>query len=215
MSWKNRSTRLLPAAVLILTGLAAHGWAADGSPAAFQRSYQFEATGDLRGALDALEKVGPEQELRYTLCLRRAWLNYCLGDHRKAIESYGLASQRAPSAVEPLLGLMLPQMAIRLWRDAEQTGRRVLKLDPKSYLGQSRLAWTLYNLGRYPEAEKTYAAVLEGYPADVEMRVGLGWALLKQSKLAEARREFAVVLAIAPTHLSASQGMQATGVPAP
>jgi tetratricopeptide (TPR) repeat protein len=215
MKWKRRSTRSLAAVVLTITGLAAQSWAADGSPAAFQRSYQLEAAGDLRAALEALDKVGPAQELQYTLRLRQAWLNYSLGDHRKAIEAYGLASQRAPLAVEPLLGLTLPQIALRLWRDAEQTCRRVLKLDPKNYLGQSRLAWTLYNLGRYQEAEAAYAAVLAGYPADVEMRAGLGWALLKQSKVAQARQEFSFILAIAPTHLSASQGLQATGVPAP
>lgn len=202
-----RLTTMSAAALAMLLALPAPARADD--PGAYTKSYTLETQGRPRKALGALDAVSTAGKKTYFYNLRRAWLLYSSGDYQASIKSYRKASSLAPKAIEPLLGMMLPQMALRLWSDTADTARKVLRLDPKNYLARSRLAYSLYNLGRYADAEAAYRAVLEGYPGDIEMKAGLGWALLKQGKTAEAVRVFDAILAVAPAHASANTGARA------
>ena len=96
----------------------------------------------------------------------------------------------------------IASVAIGLW---------LLKIDPASYLGNLRLAFAVYNLGRYPEAATLYRRLGEMYPSDVDVRDGLGWSLLKMGKPAEAAVELRAVLEVAPRNALALDGMKAAG----
>jgi tetratricopeptide (TPR) repeat protein len=178
-------------------------------PQAYQDSYDLEARGAFDGALVALRKAPASEQTTYVFKLRQAWLQYLTGRHDAAIGTYRQAIALMPKAVEPRLGLMLPQIALRRWLDVEKSAREVLAMDPKNYLASSRLAWALYNLGRYPEAEKQYRAVLDGYPSDIEMQAGLGWSLLQAGQGEAAAGIFTQVLRVAPRHRSAADGVRA------
>ena len=178
---------------------------------ALQKSYALEAKGSYTQALAALDTVPGAEKARYVVLLRRGWLLYLNARYDDAIAAYRKAIDAEPSAVEPKLGIMLPQMAALRWVDAEKSAREVLAIEPKCYTGMSRLAWIQYNLGRYADAEKTYRTVVRAYPSDVEMRAGLGWSLLKLGKADEAAKAFREVLAISPTHTSAQQGLATLG----
>ena len=134
---------------------------------------------------------------------------YLLGRHWDSIEAYRAAIKLEPKAVEPRLGLMLPEMALLLWLDAIATGKTVVELDPLNYLANSRMAWANYSLGRYAQAERLYRTLLGAYPSDYEMRAGLGWSLLKQGKYGAAASEFDAVLTIVPDYLAAQEGRKA------
>ena len=136
---------------------------------------------------------------------------YCLGKYQDAIDSYGVAVSKQPKSVEPLLGLMLPQMALRLWQDAEKTGTSALAIDPLNYSANSRLAWTLYNLGRYQDAANAYQKMLELYPSDVDMQSGLGWSQYMLGKTDVAAEHFRAVLKRSPSNVSATDGLAACG----
>ncbi len=179
----------------------------------YTRSYELEASGDYPGAVAALDKLPSEDRKTYYYHLRRGWLLYLAARSWDSIEEYRKAVKLRPGAVEPLLGLMQPQMALRLWLDAKKTGERVIALDPQSYLANSRLAWIHYSLGRFADAEVYYRKVLGAYPGDLEMRAGLGWSLFQQGKRAFAQDEFKAVLRVAPEHASAQEGIVACANP--
>jgi len=185
----------------------ADGGAADG----FQRSYDSEAAGKIPDAVAALDALPSPQKDGYVAQLRRGWLLYRLGKHTEAIGAYGRAIALEPRSIEARTGVLLPAMALRRWADVESGAREVLRLDAGNYLGNLRLAFALYNLGRYPESASVYKHLAESYPSDVEVRGGLGWALLKGGKAAEAASEFRAVLEIAPKNALAADGLKAAG----
>ena len=208
MSAKRWTTLLLLVAA-IGCGVAqaeAEGGAAD----QFQRSYDAEAVGRVEDALAAIDAAPAPQHDGYVAELRRGWLLYRLGRHAPSIEAYARAIALEPRSVEARVGVLLPAMALRRWADVEGGAREALKIDPQNYLGTLRLAFAVYNLGRYPEAAATYKRLAEMYPSDVDVRAGLGWALFKMGKSAEAAAEFRTVLGVAPKNALALDGLKAT-----
>ncbi|MCA9705314.1 MAG: tetratricopeptide repeat protein [Myxococcales bacterium] len=195
---------LVLALLLLLPTLAS---AADAVGERYRSSYAHEAKGEYVEALAELDALPKPERSTYAYHLRRGWLLYLLGRHWDSIESYRAAGKLHPRAIEPLLGLMLPEAALLLWLDVLATGRLVQKEDRSNYLALSRMAWASYSLGRYADAEGLYARLLELYPADVEMRAGLGWSQLQQGRRSAARASFEAVLRIAPDHVTARQGL--------
>jgi tetratricopeptide (TPR) repeat protein len=180
--------------------------------ARLQESYELEAVGKTQDALGALERIEPSAR-SYVVHLRRGWLLYLLGRHGEAVAPYEQAIAAAPKAVEPRLGVMLPLMAERRWLDASVHAQKVLERDPGNYLASSRLAFSLYNLGRFGDALPHYLRMVEAYPSDVEMRNGVGWTLLKLGRGKESAQAFREVLQVSPKNASALEGLQALGVP--
>jgi len=174
----------------------------------YRRSYAAEARGDVEGALEPLERLGPAGA-GYVAQLRKGWLLYLAGRHAPAAEHYLRAAALEPAAVEPRLGAMLPLMALRRWKDAERLGEEVLALAPNDFLATSRLAWVHYNQAQWAEAEALYRRALAAYPASAEMLAGLGWTLLKQGRHREARTALEAALAFAPDHQVARDGLAA------
>ncbi len=176
----------------------------------YKKSYQLEAAGKAPAALKALQRCPAAQQKTYFYQARLGWLRYLAADYPGAITAYKKATSLEPRAIEPVLGIMLPQIALRRWKDVAASARSVLRKDAKNFLAQSRLAWALYNLGRFAESTRVYRRVLELYPANLEMRSGLGWAQLKQGKAAAAKQTFGSVLAVSPQNRVALDGMAAS-----
>ncbi len=195
------------AAALMLVLAASVSRASDEQQSTFERSVALEGEQKIQEALEALNKATGPQVHTYIMELRRGWLYYLLGKYEESVTSYRRAIKQEPQSVEALLGVMLPQMALRKWVDAEKTGLAVTRLDPQSYLGNSRLAYIYYNLTRYKESAQHYARVLTHFPADIEMRSGYAWALFKQGKYQLAKAEFQAILAISPNYQAALAGI--------
>ena len=174
---------------------------------AFLASYRAESAGKFDAALSALDALPPNRQGSYTVLLRRGWLAYCGGHHADAVGFYTKAVAAAPESVEPRLGLLLPQMALRRWLDVEKTAREVLTRDPGSYLGQMRLGLAQYSVGKFSDAEVSYGKVLALHPADLEARSGLAWALLRQHKDGVAEGHFKTILELSPQHAAANEGL--------
>jgi tetratricopeptide (TPR) repeat protein len=184
-----------------------------GAPELFAKSYDSEAKGKVAEALAALDGMPAAQRDGYVAQLRRGWLLYELGKHVESIDAYAKAVALAPKSVEARVGVLLPAMALHRWADVEGGAREVVKLDAGNYLANLRLAFAVYNLGRYPEAAGIYGKLAESYPSDVDVRAGFGWSLLKMGKATEAAAEFRGVLDVAPHHALAADGLKATGAP--
>lgn len=172
----------------------------------WQQSYDREATGDVAGALAALRGL-PERSQGYLFQVRRGWLLYLLGRHTEAVASYRLAIRAQPDAVEPRLGILMPLMAARRWREAEQEARQALRRDRDNHLAMRRMALCLYQLGRFDDAERVYRRVLELHPSDLEMLEGIGWCQLRRGEAAAAAASFREVLAVSPRSAGAAAGL--------
>jgi tetratricopeptide (TPR) repeat protein len=182
---------------------------AAGPTDALSVSFQLEAAGNLAGALRSSREAADKDPKHYFARLRVAFLELSLKDYEAAERDYARAAGLAPEAVEPLLGRQQALLALARYKDAEAVGRAVIARDPNSYLGNSRLAWALFNLKRYDAAAKFYAAVLALYPGDLEMLTGLGYAQLRGGRKREAAESFRGVLSIVKNHPRARQGLAA------
>lgn len=185
---------------------------ADDAATAFQASYDAEAKGKYAEAIQQLDRAGAPVREGYVWYLRKGWLQYLAGQHSQSVDAYRQAQAKAPRAIEPQLGVLLPLIASRRFADAEKAATALLALDPHNGTALGKLAWARYNLGRYGDAADAYRKVLADYPSDVDMRAGLGWSLLKLGKSAEAADEFRAVLQVAPKHTSAKAGLDTLGM---
>ena len=209
------SAAVLATAVIATIAIAIAGApalaAASDNARLYQESYGFEAIGDYAAAIEALHGVTGKQRETYFHHLRLGWLHYNAGAYDASMTAYRAAISLEPGAVEPYLGLLLPQMARRAWKEAVKTARLALERDPKNLVAQSRLAWAYYSQGRYPEAEEAYRATLAMHPANLEMRAGLRWSLLVRGQHAPAEAEFRRILDVSPAYPSALAGIAKLG----
>ena len=180
----------------------------------FKRSYQEEAAGRMTAALEALNALPDSDRASYLALLRRGWLLYQAGRHADAIAAYSQALAKEPASIEARLGRLLPRMALRQWPAVEAGAKEVVELDPVNYLGGLRLAYAVYNQGRFADAERLYRRTLARYPSDAELRAGVGWSLLKARRPAEARQMFVEALAAAPDSALILKGLHACDQPA-
>ena len=177
----------------------------------FRESYLAEATKNYSTALALTKEILSKGHDTYVVRLRLGWLYYLNGRYQESVKEYSRAISMAKGAIEPKLGILLPLMAQRRWKDAIRIAREVLKQAPSNYAAQSRLAYCYYQLGRYRDAEGWYRKALTNFPSKVEMKAGLAWSLLKQSRPKEAKRLFEEVLQVAPDYESAKEGLRLIG----
>lgn len=176
-------------------------------PQLYQQSYDLEAVADYQGSLDAMSAMPFTERGQFVFQLRRGWLLYLLGDFDGSVDAYVSAAETEPDAIEVMLGVQLPQIALRRWQDVRDTSEAILAVDPLNYTARRRLGLALYSLGRYADAERVYRDVLRHYPSDVEMRAGLGWSLLMQGDEAGAERAFREVLRVSPNQAGVAEAM--------
>jgi tetratricopeptide (TPR) repeat protein len=174
----------------------------------FKTSYREEAAGRMRPALDALSALPERDRQSYLALLRRAWLLYRDGRHPESVGAYAAALAKEPASLEARLGQLLPRMALKQWPEVEAGAKAVLELDPASYLGGLRLAWAVFNQGRFAEAERLYRRTLARYPSDADLRAGVAWSLLRAAKRTEATRMFVEALAAAPDSPAILDGLR-------
>ena len=208
------TTARLCCSVLLLASLAAPRPAAAAPPdervaALYRASYQLEAKGDAAGALGKMAEIRAAAGATYFVVVRTAWLQYLAGSFGAAASSYREAMRLEPKAVESKLGLTLPLLAQKRWRDLERACRDVLALDPGNATARARLAHTLYSIGNFPDAATTYRKLVAEYPAVLDHQTGLGWALLRMGRRAEAHRLFQAVLLVSPDNPNAKAGLAA------
>jgi Flp pilus assembly protein TadD len=175
----------------------------------YRESYQLEAKGDAAGALGKMNEIRAATGATYFVVVRTAWLQHLAGSFVPAVASYREAARLEPKAVEPKLGLTLPLLAQKRWRELERACRDVLALDGGNALARARLAHAHYSAGNYPDAATTYRKLVAEYPSNLDHKTGLGWALLRMGRRAEARQLFEAALAVSPDNPNAKQGLAA------
>lgn len=177
-------------------------------PTLFENSFTYEAQENYAGALNSMLQVLRLDGQNYTAALRAGWLAYLSQDYARSAAYYTKAILLAPTAVEPLLGYLLPLMAEGKWQTAESVARSILTIDPDNYSAGSKLAYCLFSQGKYRESQDYYRKIITLYPADIDMKLGLAWACLKGQDVQEAKRIFRQVLNVRPNNPSALAGIE-------
>lgn len=180
--------------------------AQDDPASLYRASYAAEANRNYAGAIAPMRTLEASSST-YFVKARLGWLYYLAGEYSTAVVYYRAAAAAAPAAVEPRLGVTLPLMAQKTWRDLDRACRDVLQLDANNAVARARLAYAQYMSGNYPDSATTYRKLIEEYPAELDHQTGLGWALVKMGKLSEAKQIFAQVLVVSPDNASAKAGM--------
>jgi tetratricopeptide (TPR) repeat protein len=173
----------------------------------YRESYVLEAKRDYTGALTKARDARAAGGNAYFSAIRIGWLEYLQGDFKASIASYSEAVATDPKAIEAKLGLTLPLLAQRNWRELERACSAVLAVDGRNATALARLGLAQYSAGNFSGAEATYRRLTEDYPSEMDYRTGLGWALLKLGKSAEAKAIFDGVLAVSPDNVNAKAGL--------
>jgi tetratricopeptide (TPR) repeat protein len=186
-----------------IAALALQAVPAKAQEAVWQSSYAYEAAGKYVDAMAVLESAaanGPDAELKL---LRRGWLYYLPGRMDESIREYRLAIERNPKSVDARLGLTLPLLATKRWREAEQAARAVLELAPNSYVGQVRLAIAQEGLQDWGGMLKTAMSLTSSFPSDATAFVYLARANSGLAKRSDAVAAYNAVLVRSPGQLEA------------
>lgn len=187
----------------VAAALGAQMTVAVAQEAVWQNSYQFETVGKYTEALMAIDPVwasGPEAELKL---LRRGWLLYSAGKFDESIREYRLAIERNPKSIDARLGLCLPMLASKRWREADQAARAVLDMASNHYTALVRLAVAQEGQQDWAALLKTASTLVTGYPSDATAYVYQARAQAWLGKRTEALAAYTAVLARYPGHLEA------------
>jgi len=171
--------------------------------ALWQNSYQLETAGKYAEALAAIDTIpanGPDAELKL---LRRGWLYYLPGNFNESIREYRLAIDRNGRSIDARLGLTLPLLAAKRWREAEQSARAALDISPNNYTALLRLAIAQEGQSDWAGMAKTAALLTSGYTTDASAYVYAARAAAWLGKRDEAIAAYTAVLARYPGHLEA------------
>lgn len=195
-----KATSILGALLATLTIATAPAMAQE---AAWQNSYQLEAAGKYTEAFTALDGVaanGADAELKL---IRRGWLYYLPGRFDESIREYRLAIERNPKSVDARLGITLPLLAAKRWREAEQSAQAALNLAPNNYTAMLRLVIALEAQKDWTIMAKVAANMAASYPTDASAYVYLARANAWLGKRDESVAAYTATLSRYPGHLEA------------
>ena len=187
---------------VVALSLLAHG--AFAQETVWQSSYKSEAAGKYSEAISALDQITvnePDAELK---TLRRGWLFYLQGQHNESIREYRIAMERNGKSIEARLGVLLPLLAQKRWREAEQSARAVLDMAPNNYLALLRLAVAQEGQTDWDGMMKTATTLVSMYPSDASAYVYLGRAAVGLNRRGAAIAAYTAVLSRYPGHSEAT-----------
>lgn len=188
---------------LVSTTLSVASMCGMAQEAAWKYSYQLEAAGKYPEAIAAIEQVTSSSFDAELKLLRRGWLYYLLASYDESIREYRLAVERNKYSVDARLGVTLPLLALKRWREAEQNARAALTISPNSFTALLRLTLALEGQHEWKEMEKTAGIMAAVYPSDVSSFVYLARAYAWLNKKNEAVAAYTAVLSRYPGHLEA------------
>lgn len=163
------------------------------------RGYYLAQTGDLKGALDDLNraiKIWPRDAMFF---LTRGYVLGQLGDLDRAFADTNQAIKLNPKLtmayVNRSMGWSLKGEPAKALADAE----RALRLEPKNSLALFNKGLSLYQLSRYKEAITTYNAVLKHDPKMAIAYASRGHARFELGDYEKAAADFEKQIALDPT----------------
>jgi protein O-GlcNAc transferase len=144
------------------------------------------------------------------------WSRLKLGRYHLAIEAFQAALDLSPDHADALIGLGTALFELGRYEAAIKPLDRALRgmttvigdEAPEAPAARSRLAWSLFYVGRLPEARHAFERALRAAPQGAGLHNGLGWCLLRQGDRRQARVAFERALALQPGYEDALEGLR-------
>jgi tetratricopeptide (TPR) repeat protein len=144
------------------------------------------------------------------------WSRLRLGRYHLAIEAFQSALDLSPDHGDALIGLGTALFELERYEAAVQPLERALRgmatisgREARDAPGaRARLAWSLYYVGRLPEAIDAFQGALRATPNGAGLHNGLGWCLLRLGDRRQARAAFERALALQPGYEDALEGLR-------
>ena len=200
----NRYQRLA-VVLFVVVGLAvpAFSLTVDEIEASYVKAYQYEAMQKYGDAIKSLSPIFLTYPETYTLNLRLGWLYYLNKDYANSIVYYDKAMRTVPTAVEPVLGKMLPLLAQSDFAKTEELSYQVLKSDDHNYYANLRLAYALDKQKKYDQGKKVCLKMLSLYPTDVSFLTQYALLLWDEGNKTDALNSFWSVKILDPENATA------------
>jgi tetratricopeptide (TPR) repeat protein len=205
----NQTTRLhiffcaAMSCILWLSSVTCAG--ADEKSERWTTSYALEANGKYEQAAAVLAPELDHGDSSEFALLRYGWLNYLQGNYNDAIRSYKRALERNQRSFDARLGIALPLMAQKRWREAARYLAYILARSPYDYTAHIRLMVCEEGLRKWETLEKHAREISAYYPSDATVLVYLARAYAWRGKNSQARAAYKRVLVRVPEHLEATR----------
>ena len=167
-------------------------------------SYYLESQGKYDAAAKVLQSELAKRPADEFVVLRVAWLKYLAGNYSQAASDYQHALNLNPKSLDARLGLILPMLAQKRWREAGQLAGQVLEIAPWNYYAHVRLMSAEEGQEKWGVLAQHAKEVSIRYPSDATVLVYLARAEAKQGNKAEAQAAYRKVLQRIPGHYEAS-----------
>lgn len=184
---------------IVLSGLSVTSFAGTN---VFVDSYKAQANGNLKKAADILSPMISKNN-EYAL-MRYAYLQYLQGQYNESIESYKRLIQSNPKSIDAKLGITLPYLAQKRWRQVKQYSLEVLKLSHWNYVAHVRLMIAEEGMKNWETLQSHASQLSKVYPTDVATLVYLARAYAWQGNKDSAKSIYRKVLNRSPAHIEAN-----------
>ncbi len=166
---KSVSSKIAFISLLLLT---VNSFAQDSNKAvqsAFSKSYEYENTYKYDEAIKVLQTLATSSP--YEVNIRLGWLNYLKGEHTQAVAFYKKAIASNPASIEARLGVANPLSYLGNWDEITNQYIAILKVDPKNYTANYRLALIYYNSKKGTKAITYINTINTLYPFDYDVNL--------------------------------------------
>lgn len=172
---------------------------------AFTLSYKYEASGQFKDAIDALQAVYSSSN--YLVNLRLGWLNYLNLQHKDAMQYYQTAMKIMPYSLEARLGYVNPAAALEDWNKVADMYNEILNIDPNNTSVLYKLGMIYYYRPDYQKAYNCFEKIVNLYPGDYSSVLMFGWTNYQLGRGNDAEALFNKVLLLSPNDASALEGL--------
>lgn len=172
---------------------------------AFSKSYELEAQGDFKLAVNEIKALYEEDS--YEINLRLGWLNYMAGSFNESIAFYKKSMELMPYADEPKFGYIFPLTALGRWDEVIGIYKAILENSPHNTKAMYYLGTIYYNRLQFDKSISYFKQIVDLYPFDYDGLLMYGWTKLKLGNKKEAKDLFQKVLLNKPNDTSATEGL--------
>jgi tetratricopeptide (TPR) repeat protein len=171
-------------------------------------SYALEASAQYAEAAALIKPFVSDFELSELADMRLAWLNYLQGNYSKSISYYKDIIDNNENSIDAYIGITLPFMAQKRYKNATKYTKKALKISPYNYSASAKLMFLYYLQGKWSSLRDFSSNVSKHYPALVEPLVYLARAYNLTGDKKLAKKTYKKVLALFPTHIEANSGIK-------
>ena len=172
------------------------------------KSYSLESRGYYSEAAELIRPMIKNGDTKEFALLRVAWLSYWQQHYNEAIDGYQQALRLNKNSFNAKLGISLPLMAQRRWREASRYLQQVIDESTWNYTANVRLLECLQKLRLWQKIKPLALGLAKHYPAEALPFIYLARALLNEGDDKNSLHTYRQVLLRSPTNQEAIDALK-------